>query len=350
MNPRIKKIIYAFKARKIDALLVIKDINIKYLTNFPACESWLLITSNKVFYITDFRYILEAKKGLKGVEVKRYTKSIFDTLCEIARDRKVKRIGFDEKHFSLSLYKNLKKRCSPSIRLVAANDMVEDFRVVKDSAEIIKIKNALKVHSRAFNMLKENIKPGISEREIVSKLDNFVKSKGVSYSFDPIIASGINSCYPHAIVTDRIIKNNEPVLTDMGIDVGGYKSDLTRMFFLGKIPPFVSQVNALVYEAQQRAIEKIKAGALTREVDAAARNCLLKNKLAKYFGHGLGHGVGLEIHEAPSLSPKSSTVLKEGMVITVEPAVYIPHKFGIRIEDMVMVTKDGCEVLSDNIH
>jgi Xaa-Pro aminopeptidase len=147
-------------------------------------------------------------------------------------------------------------------------------------------------------------------------------------------------------VTDRKIGNNEIVLVDMGMDIGGYKSDLTRVFFLGKIARQIQEVCAHVQAAQRNAIQKIKAGALAKQVDYQARNYLVKKGLGKFFGHSLGHGVGLEIHEGPTISQSSPAVLKEGMVCTVEPAVYIPHKFGIRIEDMVLVTKNGCEVLS----
>jgi len=175
------------------------------------------------------------------------------------------------------------------------------------------------------------------------------KLRGAGFSFAPIVASGPNSYYPHASVTDRKIRKNELVLIDMGIDLGGYKSDLTRMFFLGKIPKLVGQVNELVRVAQKKAIEKIKAGVSIAEIDDQARNYLAKQRLAKYFGHAIGHGIGLEIHENPRMSHENKSLLKEGMVITIEPAVYIPNKFGIRKEEMVLVKKEGCEVISDDI-
>ena len=184
---------------------------------------------------------------------------------------------------------------------------------------------------------------------MLEKLENFIKIKKVQFSFPPIIASGSNSCYPHAKVTDRKIRNNEPVLVDTGIEFKGYKSDLTRMFFLGKIPRFVYEVNEAVRVAQLRAIERIKDGIEVAEIDLLARKHLAKHKLEKFFGHSLGHGVGLEIHESPRLSQNNKSILKAGMVVTVEPAAYIPDRFGIRIEDMVLVKKDSCEVLSGNI-
>ena len=338
------------KANQLDAYLVSYDANIRYLTGFPAGESWLLVLPKKSFYITDFRYIEEAKKGLpKSVTVYRYEKSVFKSVFELARKYKVKNLGFDDRHVSLSFFKRLQKECPKGIKLIVKNGLVENLRQVKTKQEISYIRKALQIHDQAYQYLRPFIKPGTSEKELFAKLEGFVKAKGVGFSFTPIIASGPNSALPHAKVTDRRFQRNDVVLIDMGIDYKGYKSDLTRMVFLGKIPQLVRDVNAKVKSAQLKAIAKIRAGVKASDVDYEARNYLAKNHLAKYFGHSLGHGVGLEIHEDPRLSSANTDVLQENVVITVEPAVYIPNKFGIRIEDMVVVTKTGCEVLSDYI-
>ena len=350
MTTRIKQLKSAFTQQSIDAFLVQSDINITYLTGFPACESWLFITPKKTYYITDFRYILEARKGLKGIVIKQYTKSIYETLFSIVKDQKIKRIGIDERHLVLAQYKILAQKCPKKAKLVKADNLVEYLREIKDANEIARIKKALRIHKQAHQFLKKIIKPKISEKDVLQKLTNFVQSKGVGFSFDPIVACGPNSAYPHAKVTDRKIRMNEPVLIDMGIDVEGYKSDLTRMFFLGKIPELVRQVNDHVDRARQAAIGKVQAGISIAKVDFEARNYLKNHGLAKYFGHALGHGIGLEVHEDPRLAQNNPAVLREGMVITVEPAVYIPNKFGIRIEDMVLVTKKGCKVLSGDIN
>jgi Xaa-Pro aminopeptidase len=350
MRFRLKKLIELFPRSKIDALLILKDVNINYLTGFPAAESWLLVSPKRSVYITDFRYVLEARRGLKGVAVRRYTKSIYETFFQAAVEMDVKSLGMDERHMTLAQYRQMKRWCPKNIRLVGADGLVERLREVKEPGEIEEIRGALKIHKQAHQFLKKVVKPGMSEREVFLRLEQFVKSRGVKFSFDPIVASGPNSCYPHARVTDRKIRAGEPLLIDMGIDVKSYKSDLTRMFFFGRIPALVQEVNGFVAEAQRRAMAKIKAGASIVEVDRAARNYLAKKKLAKYFGHALGHGVGLEIHENPRLAATSPSLLKEGMVITVEPAVYLPDRFGIRIEDMALVTDQGCEILSDDIH
>ena len=350
MNSRIKQLISTFPARRIDAFLVTQDTNIAYLARFPASESWLLVGKRKIFYITDFRYILEARKGLRGIGVVRYIKSRSETLFQTARRQDIRRLGFDPDHITLAQYRAFSKQCPSSIELVAVPHPVETLRETKDATEVKYIRQALVIHKQAYHLVKRLIRPDVTEQDILSRLENFVKGKGAGFSFPPIVASGLNSCYPHAKVTGRKLKKNDIVLVDIGIEVKGYKSDLTRMFFLGRIPPLVQKVNDAVAGAQLKVIKKIRPGVPAAELDLAARNHLAKNGLARYFGHALGHGVGLDIHESPRLSQSDPAVLKAGMVITIEPAVYIPHRFGIRIEDMVLVTPKGCEVLSGDIH
>lgn len=349
MANRIRQLRSVFARNNIDCLLVQSDVNITYLTGFLASESWLLVCPRRAFYLTDFRYVLEAKKWLKRVTVKRYTRSLIELLYQCVGEQNCRHVGIDERHITHAQYLQLRQRCPKRVRLVKANGLVEHFREVKDATEIKKVEKALRIHQQAHHYLKRIVRPNISEREVFGKLESFVRARGAGFSFKPIVASGPNSCYPHARVSNRKIRNNEPVLVDMGIDVDGYKSDLTRMFFLGKIPNLVTLVNTHVSRAQRIAIDQIRPGVPVSEVDAAARNYLTKNGLGKYFGHALGHGVGLEIHEAPRLAGNNAAVLRPGMIITVEPAVYIPDKFGIRIEDMVLVTKKGCTILSDNI-
>ena len=346
MNPKLKKLISNFKGRGLDAFLVTKDVNITYLTGFPSSESWLLVFPKKAFYITDFRYVLEAKKGLRGVLVYQYKKSFGESILKLASSFRATKIGFDGRHVSLATFQKLQKTLKGRIHLVPVEGIVESQREIKSPSEIRAIRKALKLNLEAYGFLKTVIKPGITEKDVLRKLETFVKARDAEFSFPPIIASGPNSCYPHARVSGRKIRNNEVVLVDMGMDVGGYKSDLTRIFFLGKIPRFVCQVCEIVKTAQDMAIQKIKPNIRASEVDRQARNFLSKKGLGKFFGHSLGHGVGLEIHEGPSLSGRSEAVLKEGMVVTVEPAAYIPNRFGIRIEDMVLVTKNGAKVLS----
>jgi Xaa-Pro aminopeptidase len=347
MNPRLKNLIAEFpRYKNIDAFLVTGDTNVRYLTQFPASESWLLVTKTKAFYITDSRYTLEARMGLKGISVKEFAQTPIRTLYELTKANKVKRLGMDERHTTLGLFRRLRECCPRNTKLVPSTGLVEELRVVKEEGEVDAIRQCLKLHFKAIDLMKKVVKPGVTERDVALKLEQFVKSNRAGFSFPPIIASGPNSCFPHARVTDRVIKNNEPVLLDFGIDINGYKSDLTRNFFLGRIAPRYKQVLEAVTLAQRESINLIKPGASVCDIDTHARKVLRKFGLAKYFGHSLGHGVGLDIHENPRLSCKCNCLLEPGMVVTVEPGVYIPNEFGIRVEDMVLVTKEGCEVLS----
>ncbi len=346
MSQRLKKFQACLLSYQLDSYIHTCDANIKYLTHFPASESILITFPTKSIYLTDSRYTQEAKKGLKGTIVEQYDHSMNNALFDILVRNKAKKVGFDDRHLSLNRYQQMVKAMPKGIELVCANDVVEKMREIKQKDEVDQIRKCLELNLAAYKYLKGVIRPGMTEKDVLLKLENYVKPKGAGFSFDPIIASGPNSAFPHARVTERKICNNEPVLIDMGIDINEYKSDLTRMFFLGKMPNLYQEIYAAVSQAQSLAIAKIRDGVKASEVDCAARNHLESLGLAKYFGHSLGHGVGLDIHESPRLSAQSGAVLQKGMIITVEPGVYLPGKFGIRLEEMVFVTKSGCEVLS----
>ena len=351
MNKRIIRLQDSINSNNnIDAYFVTKEINVSYLMARPCEDAWLLVTSKKVFYITDSRYVLKAKQDFKSVNVIVYKTSLMKTIRDIVCENNIIRLGFNSRNISCYFYLGLKKEFSKKVKLIQKNNFVEKLRSIKSSEEVQKIRAALKVHAKAHSYLKRIIVPGQTERMISMKLENYIRAKGVSFSFPPIIASGPNSCFPHAKITDRKIRKNDMVLVDMGIEKYGYKSDLTRMFFLGKIPKLIRETHKIVCASQAKAIEFLRAGVRGSEVDHQARNYLLKKKLEKYFSHALGHSVGLEVHESPCLSKNDSTILQKGMILTVEPAVYVPNKFGIRVEDMVLITEKGCEVLSDNIY
>ncbi|MBF0521548.1 MAG: aminopeptidase P family protein [Candidatus Omnitrophica bacterium] len=350
MNKNIKNYINNLKNARLDSFLITNDCNIRYLTGFESSESWLLVSRRKVFYITDGRYVSEAKKHLNGIEVRCFKKTMIDSVYEILKAQKSRRVGFDSRHLSHFLYNKLEEKRPKQISFIECNGLIEEMRQIKTSEEILKIKKALQIHQKTHQYLKKIIQPGVSEREIALQLEQFIKKEGAVFSFPPIVASGPNSSYPHAQITSRKLQKNDVILVDIGIDVEGYKSDLTRMFFLGRIPPLVKDIYRIVQEVQRIAIGEIRDGVKANQVDYLARKYLKKHKLDKLFIHSLGHGVGLEVHEAPRLSAKSAAILKEGMVLTVEPGVYLPEQFGIRIEDMVLVRKDAVEELSDNIN
>lgn len=330
----------------LDAYVIFNDINISYLTGVNASDSWLLILPKQAYYLTDARYTEEVNAVLpRGIKVHQYAKSFYHSVFELCVKAHVKTLGFDDNHISLARFKVLKKTCPKGMALTAKPGLIEWMRETKSKEELDCIRQALVIHRAALKYIKPHLKPGVTEQDVLLKLENYIRKRGVTFSFSPIIASGPNSAFPHAHVTDRKLRKNEPILVDMGVNYKGYMSDLTRMFFLGRMHKHFEGIVEHVTHAQQCAIQHIKAGVNAADVDAQARNYLKQNDLAQYFGHSLGHGVGREIHENPRLSFNNHQPLRENMIVTVEPGVYLPQQFGVRIEDMVRVTQDGCEVL-----
>ncbi|MBF0388339.1 MAG: aminopeptidase P family protein [Candidatus Omnitrophica bacterium] len=332
----------------VDAVFVSNLVNIRYLTGHSAEDAWLLVTSRKVFYITDFRYYELVSKALKGraIEVVKFGDSLFGTVIELAVGGKAKVLGFEENHLTYYQFGRLKSFAGNKIKLKGLSGAIEALRAVKAQAELLAIREAIKVNLRGFAFIGKFIKPGISERDILYNFQDFIKQEQVEFAFPPIVASGPNSAYPHARVTERKLRASEPVLLDFGVEKNGYKSDLTRMFFLGKMPDSFKKSLLAIRGAQEAAFQKIRPGVPAKVVDATAREYLEKHGLARYFGHSLGHGVGLDTHEMPRLSTKSGDDLLENMVVTIEPGVYFPGRYGVRLEEMVLITKNGCEVLS----
>ncbi len=348
MNVRLSRLRMLLKGFGVDALLVTDDTNVSYLSSYPSHDAWLFITQKHAYYVTDFRYTQEASTALAGdaFSVVQFKDSIFRSIVMLAERSKVANIGVDENRLNLGQYQRFKALCSQKIKLKLLQSPVECLRMVKDADELSIIRQAIKINLEAFSWIGSRIKPGLSEKDIFVLLEGFVRRRRVGFSFDPIIASGPNTALPHAKVTERKLLMGEPLLLDLGIEKDSYKSDLTRMFFLGKMTPSFSKALSIIKDAQWEAIRLVKPGVLAKDVDAAARKYLKKYGWDKYFGHSLGHGVGLDIHEMPRLSAKSGAILVENMVVTVEPGVYFPKKYGVRLEEMVLVTHKACEVLS----
>ena len=342
---RLKILQKKLSAEKLDALLVSRSINISYLTGFRGDDSWLLVTRDKPFLITDFRYKEEVKRTAPQVELCITDGPIYESACKIVQRVRVKRLGFESRWLSYAFWEKLRD-ISHGTGLVPVKDTVESLREIKDSSEIALIKKAVSITRKAFEYLEGILKQGISERELAIELDYFLKRSGARKgAYDIIVASGINSSLPHAPVTNKKLMPHEPVLVDMGVDYEGYISDLTRVFFLGKMDAIATKIYKIVFEAQRRAINKIKPGIKISSIDKAAREYIEKKGYGKFFGHAVGHGVGMEVHEKPHVSMRNDKELVPGMVFTVEPAIYLPKWGGIRIEDMAIVTEKGCEVL-----
>lgn len=343
---RVSSLRHEASRQGLDGILVTHEANVRYLSGFPGQDASLLITRKDRFLITDSRYAQEAEDLCGGCFAVRLAKgSLFETIRDIARRSRIRKLGFESLHLAYGIATRLKKHCG-TIRLEATDDLVENIRAVKDADEIRAIKKSAALTREVFGRTAAFIKPGSSEKSIAEKIELAYLKAGARPSFPAIVASGRNTSKPHAHPGTTRIRNNSFVMVDTGCVVDGYCSDLTRMVILGRIDKRFRRIYDVVRTAQELAIARIRPGAMIADIDRAARGHIAEAGFGTYFGHALGHGVGLEIHEKPAISSKNSGLLRSGMVFTVEPAVYIPGFGGVRIEDMVLVTKTGCELLT----
>ena len=351
MNYRLKSIHSVLKQRGLDALLVSCSANISYLTQSLSRDSYLLVSPKSNIYFTDSRYTEEAKAFLKDNALLKECKGmVFKYIAQAILELGAKKVGIEERYLPFAEFTKIKEYAQERFVLIPTHSIVEDKRQVKDAQEIEKLQRATQITALALEDIKQFLVPGAREIEVVAELERFIRYQGARASaFDIIVASGPNSSQPHHLSGDRKLKDNEPVLIDLGVDYQGYKSDLTRVLFLGKIKVLISKVYDIVLKAQSLAIKRIRPGAEMAEIDRVAREYIASKGYAKYFTHNLGHGFGLEVHEDPRISGNEASAIKPGMTFTVEPGIYLPGKFGIRIEDMILVTNKGCEVLSGSI-
>lgn len=350
-NTRIPQLLKQLAAQGLDGFLATDPQNISYLTASRSRDSYLLVTHKRSVYFTDSRYTEEARKTLKGVTVREIKPPLWGSIAREVALLKLHTLGFEDKKMTVSAWRGFSGACAGGCALRPASGMVEDLRLVKSAEEIADMRRACSIAVDAMRFAAEIVVPGRTELEVAGEIERFIRYRGAySSSFDIIVASGPNSSLPHHVTSCRVIKENEHVYIDMGADYRGYRSDLTRVFFLGKIFPLVKRIYKVAAEAQEKAIRLIRPGVVAAEIDNCARRHISSRGFGACFSHALGHGVGLEVHEGPRIAPGVTTILKEGMVFTVEPAVYIPKKFGVRVEDMVLVTRKGSEVLSGSLN
>lgn len=348
MNSKaIQKIRLEISRLKLDAILISSNANMAYLSNFRG-EGELLITPTKKILFTDFRFTEQATKVAKSFQIYKRNKSHSKqkNIVDLARKLKIKRLGFEATGLSYQAYCSLKKSLS-FLKVIPTINIIEQIRSIKNSQEIKLIKKATFIAVKTMSYAKRIIKPGKQEIEIAQKIEQFIQAQGCEEkAFNIIVASGANSSMPHAIPSRRTIKNNQPVLVDLGCRFCGYNSDLTRTWFLGKISAQFRRIHDIVSLAQQMAIAAIKPGVVIAEIDNIAREHIIKEGFGPSFEHALGHSIGREVHEHPSVSSQNHEVLRENMVLTIEPGIYLPGWGGVRVEDMVLVTKKGSKVLT----
>ncbi len=308
----------------------------------------MVITRTGALFLTDSRYTTQASDEVKGPFSIEEAADLYKAAATHVKRRRIGTLLFEGRAVNYSAYLRL-RRLLRGCRLRSVTSLLEKIRAVKDPFEVRKIKRSIGVLNRGFRAALDEIRPGRRERDVSLDLEFLMKRAGAEgLAFDTIVASGPRSALPHGKASERRIKKGEFVIVDMGVIVGGYNSDKTRTFITGRPTKRQREVYNTVRDAHDIAIEKVRPGIEAKEVDRAARDYIERAGFGKYFGHGTGHGVGLDIHEGPVIGPRSSEILKEGMVFTIEPGIYIPGWGGVRIEDMVVVTGKGCRVLTED--
>jgi Xaa-Pro aminopeptidase len=328
----------------ITAFLVTRREDVRYLAGFTGSAGSLLIASGRPCLITDFRYKLQARLETRGVTLLIQKTDFFTALSDALAQRKAGRLWFDESSLTVQEMKKLKQQ---GLVLAGHSDLVGMLRRNKDEHELGNIRLAVARAEKAFRDLKRYIKPGARERELGLKLEYLMREHGArKAAFDTIVASGGNGAMPHASVTNRRLKKGDLVTFDFGAEANGYYSDITRTICVGKPSSRQREIHALVLKAQAAAIGHIRPGVACKAVDTTARDIIRQAGHGEHFGHGTGHGIGLMVHEGPSLSPLSKDQVAVDMVFTVEPGIYLPGWGGVRVEDMVLVTDSGAKVLT----
>ena len=348
IQPRLAKLRQKLVENKIDALWVSQPDNLYYLSGCEGLEGYLLITQLKAILVTDFRYIEQAQRQSPDFEVFRISGKMAEWLPRLFSGLKIGQLGFESSHMAVSSFAQINELLEKlNIKMAPQNGVIEAIRMVKDPGEIEKIIKAAKITGAVYDYVDKILKPGMTEKALAWEIEKYMRDSGSQpVPFELIVAAGSNSALPHAKPSDYVIKNNKPIVIDIGSKVEFYGSDLTRTVYLGKPDETFKKVYSTVLEAQQTAIANIKPGMTGAEADALARQVIEKAGYGETFGHSLGHGIGLITHEKPTVGPNSTDILTEGMVFTIEPGIYISGWGGVRIEDDVAIQNGKLRVIS----
>lgn len=353
---RTRKLQKKLKRKKLDAILITQPDNRRYLSGYSAGDhgiqesagTLLIARSGKPYLLTDSRFILQAEEESPDYQVEDCPKGLLVMLKSLVKKLGLTNLAFESDYMLHSNALRLESLAEKlKIKLVAESGLVEKLRMIKSEEELALIRESTRLNELVFQTVYNTIEPGMTEREIALAIDLTMYELGAERpSFDTIVAFGTNAAKPHAVPGDRVLKAGEIVLIDMGMVYQGYCSDMTRTFVAGKPDKVFKKRSRLVRKAQLAGIAAIKAGVTGAEADAAARQVINDGGFGRAFGHSLGHGVGIAVHEAPRLSVAGTQKLRPGMVVTVEPGIYLADWGGIRLENMVIVTRKGCEVIN----
>lgn len=346
---RRERLLKSLAETEADAVLVTSEVNVRYLTGFTGDSTYLLLSPKAARLISDSRYSTQIAEECPGLDahIRTQKTKMVDSVAEVLAAARPGRVGFEADHFSFAAWGQLRDAAGTT-ELTPVSGLVEALRAVKDAGEIAEIRQAVRLAERAFRVVTAGLMPDMTEAEAAHAIEAALRRFGApGVSFEPIIAAGDRAALPHYRPTRNRVGGAGLLLVDWGArGPGGYVSDLTRTFATAEITPKLREVHRVVDEARRAGIAAVRPGAKAADVDAAARGVIDDAGYGENFGHGLGHGIGLQVHESIRLSSISKDVLQPGMVFTVEPGVYLPGWGGVRIEDDVLVTEDGCEVLS----
>lgn len=342
---KLEKLRKALGEKNIEGLLVTNPYNRRYISGFTGTAGVVLITKSNALFITDFRYTEQAAEQALGFDVVEHTQPIVKEIATQIKQLGITKVGFEKEDLSYATFEQYKAEIKAE--LIPTSGIVENLRLFKTEEEISILKEAAKISDAAFEHILTFIKPGVTEIEVSNELEFFMRKQGAqSSSFDIIVASGFRSALPHGVASSKKIANGELVTMDFGALFNGYCSDMTRTVAVGEITEELHKIYHTVLDAHLKGLEGIKDGISAKAADALTRDYITQEGYGQYFGHSTGHGLGLEVHESPALSSRSDVTLKEGMVVTVEPGIYVPNVGGCRIEDDIIVTKDGNESLN----
>ncbi|MCG8397819.1 Xaa-Pro peptidase family protein [Bacillus atrophaeus] len=343
---KLEKLRNLFKQLGIDGLLITSGTNLQYMTGFTGSAGLAVISEERAAFITDFRYTEQAKAQVKGFEIIEHGGSLIQTAADTISDFDIGKLGFEQNSMTYGTYASYHAVVNGA-ELVPVAESVEKLRLIKSGEEIKILEEAAKIADDAFHHILTFIKPGISEISVANELEFFMRSQGAdSSSFDMIVASGLRSSLPHGVASEKLIESGDFVTLDFGAYYKGYCSDITRTIAVGEPSDKLKDIYQIVFDAQALGVQHIKPGMTGKEADALTRDHITAKGYGQYFGHSTGHGLGMEVHESPGLSARSSAVLEPGMIVTVEPGIYIPETGGVRIEDDIVITENGCRTIT----
>ena len=345
MMLRVEKLRKKMQVENLDSFLITSPFNLRYLTNFTGTTGLAVITLEKAFFITDFRYTEQAAAQAQGFEIIKNVGPIFEEVADLVQKEGLRELGFEETTVSFLEYSVLEEVIDA--QLIPISGMIEELREIKDEEEIAIIEKACSIADLAYDHILKMIQPGMTEIEVANQLDFYMRSLGASgVSFETIVASGLRSAMPHGVASKKIIEQGDLITIDFGCYYEGYVSDMTRTFAIGDPGEQLKEIYQIVLEAQLAVLEVAKPGVTGKQLDAVARDYITKHGYGEAFGHSTGHGIGLEIHEGPNVSVRAEKQFVPGNIITDEPGIYLPGIGGVRIEDDLLITSDGNRVLT----